>query len=110
MLQKQSVIPGRYGIFQLSKNFPGHPFSENGNFLGYRGFTKNKTPTVEKQQNAITYDHPTGNDTFKVNNRSTKRRCEICSQLTIKTPDTFIVNFGHISHLVLAFLLLTLSK
>ena len=24
---------------------------------------------------------------FKVNNRNTRKRCEICSKLTIKTPD-----------------------
>ena len=50
---------------------------------------------------------------FKVNNRNTRRRCEICSKLTIKTPErrhVFIVNFKHISHLVLVFLLLTLSR
>ena len=43
---------------------------------------------------------------FKVNNRNTKTRCEICSKLTIKTPErhywrrsgVFIVNFEHISH------------
>ena len=29
---------------------------------------------------------PTGNYTFKVSNRNTKTRCEICSKLTIKTP------------------------
>ena len=46
---------------------------------------------------------------LKVNNRSTITRCEICSKLTIKTPETtpgvvsgvFIVNIKHISHLVL---------
>ena len=36
--------------------------------------------------------------------------CEICSKLTIKTPEqlstVFVVNFGHISHLSLVFLLL----
>ena len=55
---------------------------------------------------------------FKVNNRNTRTRCEICSKLTIKTPerrhwrssDVFIVNFEHITHLVLVFLLLTLSR
>ena len=55
---------------------------------------------------------------FKVNNWNTKARCGICSKLTIKTPvrgqwrrsGVFIVNFEHISHLVLVFLLLTLSK
>ena len=54
---------------------------------------------------------------FKVDNRNTKRKCEICSKLTIKTPErrqwrrsgVFIVNFEQISHLVLVFLLLTLK-
>ena len=44
-------------------------------------------------------------------------RCEICSKLTIKIPERrqwrrsgiFIVNFEHISHLALVFLLLTLN-
>ena len=44
---------------------------------------------------------------FKVNNRNTRKRCEICSKLTIKTPKRryrrrsgmFIVNFEHILHL-----------
>ena len=52
----------------------------------------------------------------KVNNRNT-RRCEICSKLTINTPErrqwhrscVFIVNFEHISQIVLLFLLLTLN-
>ena len=51
---------------------------------------------------------------LKVNYRNT---FEICSKLTIKTsqqrqwrhPDVFIVNFEHISHLVLVFLLLILN-
>ena len=55
---------------------------------------------------------------LKVNNRNTRTRCEICSKLTINTPErrhwrrsgVFIVNFEHISHLVLLFLLLTLNK
>ena len=49
---------------------------------------------------------------FKVNNRSTIKRCEICSKLTIKRPErrVFIFNFGHISHLFMVFLLLTLNK
>ena len=59
-----------------------------------------------------------GNYMFKVNNRNTRTRCEICSKLTIKAPEqrqwrrsgVFIVNFEHISHLVLVFLLLTLSR
>ena len=52
---------------------------------------------------------------FKVNNRNTRTRCEICSKLTIKVPErrrygVFIVNFEQISLLVLLFLLLTLSR
>ena len=54
---------------------------------------------------------------FKANNWNTRTRCEICSKLTIKTPErhqwrrsgVFIVNFQHISNLVLVFLLLTLN-
>ena len=54
---------------------------------------------------------------LKVNNRNTTRRYEICSELTIKTPewhhwcssDAFIVNFEHISNLLLELLLLTLN-
>ena len=52
---------------------------------------------------------------FKVSNRSTRKRCEICSKLTIKTPkrrrsSVIIVNLKHISHLFLVFLLLTMIK
>ena len=54
---------------------------------------------------------------FKVNNRSTITRRQICLKLIIKTPErhhwrrsgVFIVNSEHISHLVLVFLLLTLK-
>ena len=45
---------------------------------------------------------PTGIYLLKVNNGNTRTRCEKCSKLTI--------NFEHISHLVLVFLLLTLSR
>ena len=30
---------------------------------------------------------PAGNYMFKVNNRNSRTRCEICSKLTIKTPE-----------------------
>ena len=63
-------------------------------------------------------EFPAGIYLFKVNNRNTRTRCEICSKLTINTPErrqwrrsgVFIVNFEHISHLVLVFLLLTLNR
>ena len=66
-----------------------------------------------------TFDiYPAGNYMFKVNNRNTRAKFEICSKLTIKIPERrywrrfgiFIVNFEYISHLVLVFLLLTLSR
>ena len=63
------------------------------------------------------HNNPAGNYMFKVNNRKARTMCEICSELTIKIPERrhwrrsviFIVNFEHISHLVLVFLLLTLN-
>ena len=59
---------------------------------------------------------PAGDYLLKVNNRNTRTRCEICPKLT-KIPERrhwgrsgiFIVNFEHILHLVLVFLLLTLD-
>ena len=41
---------------------------------------------------------------FKVNNRNTRKRCEISSKLTTKTHQCFIVNFEHTSYLFLVFL------
>ena len=53
----------------------------------------------------------------QVNNRNTRKMCEICSNLTIKTPErrqwrnssVFIINFEHNSQVFLVFLLLTLK-
>ena len=60
--------------------------------------------------------YPAGIYLLKVNIRNTRARCEIYSKLTIKIPERrrrrsgiFIVNFEHISHLVLVFLFLTLK-
>ena len=60
---------------------------------------------------------PAGIYLLKVNNINTRTKWEICSKLIIKIPERrywrhsgiFIVNFEHISHLVLVFLLLTLK-
>ena len=59
---------------------------------------------------------PAGICILKINDKNTKGKCEICSNVTIKTPEqrlwrrssVFIVNSEHILHLVLVFLLLTL--
>ena len=61
-------------------------------------------------------NYPAGIYLLKVYNRNTQTRCEVCSKLTIKIPERrhwrrsgiVIVNFEHISHLVLVFLLFTL--
>ena len=55
---------------------------------------------------------------FEVNNKNTRTRCEICSNLTLKTPEpchwrrsgVFIVDFEQISHFALGFLVLTLNR
>ena len=68
------------------------------------------------ERNLVPY--PAWNYMFKVNHRSTRTKCEMCSKLTIKTPElrqwrhsgVFIVNVKHILHFVLVFLLLTLSR
>ena len=68
-----------------------------------------------KNFNSFDFDfsaYPAGNYMFEVNDKNSRARFEICSRLTIKTPErcqwrhfgTFIVNFELISHLVLMFL------
>ena len=62
--------------------------------------------------------YPAGICLFKVNKRNTRTKDEICSKLTIKTPErpqcrrsgVFIVSFKHISHFIIVFLLLTLNR
>ena len=57
---------------------------------------------------------PAGNYMYK----NTRTRCKICSKLTIKKPEqgqwrhfgVFLINFEHISHFVLVFLLLTMNR
>ena len=69
-------------------------------------------------EKTIVRSYPAGNYLFKISNRNTIIRCERCSKLTIKTPErrhrrcsgVFIVNFEHISHFVLVFLLLIVSS
>ena len=51
--------------------------------------------------------YPANIHLFKVNNRSTWKKCKICSKLTIKTPErrqwrrsgVLNVSFEHISHI-----------
>ena len=56
---------------------------------------------------------PSSTYLLKVNNINIGTSCEICSKVTIKTPEWYhgvsIVNFEHISQLALVFLLLILN-
>ena len=71
-----------------------------------------------KSSKAFLKNDAADNYMFKVNNKNTRAKCEICSKFTIKLPETrqwrgsgiFIIKFEHISNLVLVFLLLTLSR
>ena len=106
----------------MLKSFPSHMVSK------VRCFSLEifQNSLMLKVNVAIIYLHfssvipriPTSNYMFKVNDRNTKARYEICSNLTIKITKrrqwrrsgAFIVYFEHISHLVLVFLLLSLSR
>ena len=85
---------------------------------GKEAIFNNLSKPIELKLISTIWPYPAGSYMFKVSNRNTRAKCEICSKLTIKTPErhhwccsgVFIVNFEHISHLVLMFLLLTLSK
>ena len=80
---------------------------------------RNSSHKQEKKHHPIVFIYfSAGKYLFKVNNRNTRARCEICSKFTIKIPQrrhwrrfsVFFVNFEQISHLFLVFLLLTLSR
>ena len=76
--------------------------------------TKKKSTNLQSELERI----PANIYLFKVNNINNRKRSEICSKLTIKTPETtsmtssgvFIRNFEHISHLLLVILSLTLKQ
>ena len=101
---------------------PGHIFKNiftiNWQMFRFRKkLTRTQHPIVFLNRKIKSKFNPAGNYMFRVNNRNTRTRCQICSKLTIKTPErrhcrhsgVFIFHFEHISHLVLLFLLLTLS-
>ena len=106
------------GASLSSKNFSTIPGDLVTNVTINRELKVHGGPTTggykisfDAENDFVLNSHPAGIYLFKVNNRNTRTRCEICSKLTIKTPELLltIVNFEHISHLVLVFLLLTLN-
>ena len=68
--------------------------------------TSTDSSNLLKASKKLAWCHnPTNIYLFKVNDRNTRKRCEICSKLTIKTTKlrhsrsgVFIVNAEHISH------------
>ena len=40
-----------------------------------------------KQKKFFDYNHPANICLFKVNNKDTRNRCEMCSHLTVKAPE-----------------------
>ena len=76
--------------------------------LGKRHFKEHFSDGLDYLRRSFSTGNPSNICLFKVNNRNTRKKCEIFSKLTIKT--VFIVNFENISHFFLVFLLLTLNK
>ena len=70
-----------------------HDFSGNRNQLIPLKSLSKVNHAVEKWLSALLFTpsktpmNPAGIYLFKVNNRNTRTRCEICSKLTIKTPE-----------------------
>ena len=63
-------------------------FKGTGVFRGYvLGALARKWLNQKNVKNLRDKSRATGNYTFKVFNRNTRRRCEICSKLPIKTPE-----------------------
>ena len=111
------------------EKFPGY-LQQSSPFLCYRLRTRANTKKNSvtgvflefyhkpKRSSSFRLFYPANIYLFKVNNRNTRKRCETCSKLTIKTPErrqwrcsgVFIVNFERILLFFLVFLLLTLNK
>ena len=55
--------------------------------------TEEASPFLFKQYRQNYKLYPAGIYLLKVNNRNTRTRCEICSKLTIKTPERRLASF-----------------
>ena len=62
---------------------------------------------TSKMVSHIAYIFQASIDQFKVNIENARTTSEICSELTVKTCGVFIVDLEKISHIVMAFLMLT---
>ena len=103
-----------FHVISLGKNFPMSYF----NFLQWMILVCNDIidmlceTLINIKIQRFELSFPTNNYLFKFNNRNSRKSYEICSELTIKTPErghwrnfrVFIVNLEHISYLFLMFI------
>ena len=103
-----------FHVISLGKNFPMSYF----NFLQWMILVCNDIidmlceTLINIKIQRFELSFPTNNCLFKFNNRNSRKSYEICSELTIKTPErghwrnfrVFIVNLEHISCLFLVFI------
>ena len=96
-------------------------FGGNLLFLFFGSYFRECLYFLQLQKSPVTvllFGNPANIYLFIVSNRSIRKKCEICSKLTIKDIRTchwrhsgvFIVNVEHISQPFLVFLLLTLNE
>ena len=93
-------------------------YFQNTFYYKHLWMASSEVSIIDPWQSPIWCLIPVGIYMFKVNKRNTRTECQIYSKLTIKTPGrrqwcrsgVFIVNFEYIPHLVLVFLLFTLSR
>ena len=79
VIQAQCIFPLSAGIFNFYLEFQKSAVSP------LKKQTHQHPPHKKTDFTAPPY--PAGNYMFKINNRNTRTRCEICSKLTIKTPN-----------------------
>ena len=107
---QSSYIITRSGISLLKKALAGLLWTEKesstGVLLGNLRYFQVQLFTIWTTAIYFSWSSiPAGIYLLKVNNRSTRTKCQICSKLAIKTPErhhwhrsgVFIVNFEHIS-------------
>ena len=86
MSKKNTKAFGYFPIKTLLRVFTGSYFLEIKKI-------ENNTQKSKPQKFLLLSYVPAGNYIFKVNNRNTRTRCEICSELTIKTPERYLASF-----------------
>ena len=73
-------------ISSFSRNY----FNFKSNVLPRESFTKQNIYERCSREGYLLWHYPMGIYLLKVNNRNTRTRCEICSKLTIKTPERLL--------------------